>query len=168
MFGPMGARPRPPRAGGATMAVERFPVEAGHVLTFRRALGHEDAERGADTSGDLPVPATFVQASAQFDPGYPLRPRPGERWFGSGADAGFLAPGAGGLHAEQHYEFHQPVRVGMVLSSTERAGRTWEKTGRSGTLHFAELITEYVDETGRPVVTATSGGVRREPAAGEV
>jgi hypothetical protein len=148
------------------MTVERFPVEAGHVLTFRRALGHEDAERGADTSPALPVPATFVQASAQFDPDYILRPKPGERWFGSGADAGFMAPGGGGLHAEQHYEFHQQVRVGMVLSSTVRKGRTWEKVGRSGTLHFSELITEYVDETGAPVVTATSVGVRTEPTAG--
>jgi hydroxyacyl-ACP dehydratase HTD2-like protein with hotdog domain len=77
-----------------------------------------------------------------------------------------MPPGGSGLHAEQHYEFHQPVRVGMVLSASERAGRTWEKTGRSGTLHFSELITEYLDETGTPVVTATSVGVRREPAAG--
>jgi hypothetical protein len=148
------------------MTVERFPVEAGHVLMFRRALGHEDAERGADTSSELPVPATFVQASAQFNPDYVLRPKPGEPWFGSGGDAGFMPPGGSGLHAEQHYEFHQPVRVGMVLSASERAGRTWEKTGRSGTLHFSELITEYLDETGTPVVTATSVGVRREPAAG--
>ena len=57
------------------MTVERFPIEAGHVLTFRRAVGHEDAERGADVSSNLPVPATFVQASAQFDPDYILRPR---------------------------------------------------------------------------------------------
>ena len=61
------------------MAVERFPVEAGHVLTFRRALGHDDAERNADTSPGMPVPVTFVQASAQFDPGYVLRPRPDGR-----------------------------------------------------------------------------------------
>jgi hypothetical protein len=133
-------------------------------LTFRRALGHEDAERGAVVSADLPVPATFVQASAHFDPDYILRPRPGTPWFGSGRDAGFSPAGGGGLHAEQHYEFHQPVRIGMVLSATEREGRTWHKTGRSGTLHFSERITEYVDETGTPVVTATSVGVQQKPA----
>lgn len=149
------------------MAVERFPVEAGHVLTFRRALGHEDAEGGADTSPGLPVPATFVQASAQFDPGYILRPKPDEEWFGSGAGPGFMATGGNGLHAEQHYEFHQPVRIGMVLSSTEREGRTWEKVGRSGTLHFSELIVEYVDENGAPVVTATSVGVRTVAVGGD-
>jgi hypothetical protein len=146
------------------MTVKRFPIEAGHVLTFRRALGHEDAERGADVSDDVPVPATFVQASAHFDPTYILRPRPGTTWFGSGRDAGFSPEGGGGLHAEQHYEFHQPVRIGMVLSATEREGRTWQKTGRSGTLHFSEWITEYVDATGAPVVTATSVGVQQRPA----
>ena len=146
------------------MTVERFPIEAGHVLVFRRAVGHEDAERGADTSNDVPVPATFVQASAHFDPDYILRPRPGTPWFGSGRDAGSVPEGGGGLHAEQHFEFHQPVRVGMVLSATQREGRTWEKTGRSGTLHFSELITDYVDAEGNPVVTATSVGVQQQPA----
>lgn len=150
------------------MGVERFPVEAGHVLTFRRAVGHEDAERGADTSPGLPVPVAFVQAAAQFDPGYLLRPQAGEEWFGSAAGPGFMAAGGNGLHAEQHYEFHQPVRIGMVLSSTERPGRTWKKIGRSGTLHFSETITEYFDEHGAPVVTATQVGVRTVPGgAGE-
>jgi hypothetical protein len=145
------------------MTVERFPIEAGHVLTFRRALGHEDAERGADVSSDMPVPATFVQASAHFDPDYILRPRPSTTWFGSGRDAGSSPEGGGGLHAEQHYEFHQPVRIGMVLSASEREGRTWQKTGRSGTLHFTEWIVEYVDANGVPVVTATSVGVQQKP-----
>jgi hypothetical protein len=148
------------------MTVERFPVEAGHVLTFRRALGHADAERSAQTTPGLPVPATFVQASAQFDPDYILRPQADEAWFGSAAGPGFLASGRSGLHAEQHYEFHQPVRIGMVLASSVREGRTWEKVGRSGTLHFSETITEYVDESGAAVVTATSVGVRTEPSAG--
>ena len=145
------------------MTVERFPIEAGHVLTFRRALGHEDAERGAETAPGLPVPATFIQASAQFDPTYILRPKADQAWFGSGAGPGFMATGGNDLHAEQHYEFHQPVRIGMVLSSTVREGRTWEKVGRSGILHFSELITEYVDESSAPVVTVTSVGVRTEP-----
>ena len=147
------------------MTVERFPIEAGHVLMFRRALGDEAAERGADTAGQQLAPPTFVQASAQFDPEYVLRPGPDRQWWGSGADAGFMPSGGGGLHAEQHYTYHQPVRVGQVLSSTVREGRSWQKAGRSGVLYFVEQITDYVDETGAPVVTATSVGVRREPAA---
>jgi len=34
-------------------------------------------------------------------------------------------------------------------------------------LTFVESITEYVDEQGEPVVTATSVGVRREPATAD-
>ena len=147
------------------MAVERFPVEAGHVLMFRRAVGHDDAESGADATSDVAVPATFIQASAQFDPDYILRPKPQSPWWGSGSDAGYMPEGGGGLHAEQHYEFHRPVRVGDVFSATVREGRKWQKSGRSGVLNFVEQITDYVDESGELVVTATSVGVRREPEA---
>ncbi len=149
------------------MTVERFPVEAGHVLMFRRAVGFEDAERGADTAGQALAPATFVQASAQFDPEYVLRPHPDRTWWGSGGDAGFMPDGGGGLHAEQHYVYHRPVRVGDVLSSSVREGRSWQKSGRSGVLNFVESITEYADEHGELVVTATSVGVRRDPPAGD-
>jgi N-terminal half of MaoC dehydratase len=145
------------------MTVERFPIEAGHVLAFRRALGYEDAERGAETAGETVAPPTFVQASAQFDPDYPLRPVPDRPWWGSGADAGFMPDGGGGLHAEQHYVYHRPVRAGDVLSASVREGRRWQKSGRSGVLNFVETVTEYVDASGTPVVTATSVGVRREP-----
>jgi hypothetical protein len=145
------------------MTVEGFPIEAGHVLMFRRAVGHEAAENGADTASSQVVPATFVQSSAQFDPSYVLRPVAGRTWFGSGADAGFMPEGGGGLHAEQHYVYHRPVRIGDVLSAAVRDGRSWQKSGRSGVLHFSETITEYVDESGASVVTATSVGVRQEP-----
>jgi hypothetical protein len=55
------------------MAAGRFPVEAGHVLAFGRALGLDE---GLPRIGDV-APPTFAIASAQFDPHYPLRPRPG-------------------------------------------------------------------------------------------
>ncbi len=97
------------------MAAGRFPVEAGHVLAFTRALG------GADPADELPAvgdvaPSTFAIAAAQFDPEYPLRPRPGTPWHGSGGDAGLVTEGAGGLHAEQHFTYHRAVRVGDVLA----------------------------------------------------
>jgi uncharacterized protein YgiB involved in biofilm formation len=141
-----------------------FPVEAGHVLLFARAIGDERAEyKGAlaGTSTGMPVPPTFVQASAQFTPDYHLRPQPSQKWFGSGAGSG-IAPDEGGvLHAEQHYEFHKPVVTGMVLTAETRAGRKWTKNGRrGGELAFAEAITEYRDESGDLVVVARSVGVR--------
>jgi hypothetical protein len=143
------------------VAPRRFPVEAGHVLTFMRALGAADPEGELPAGGD-PAPPTFAQASAQFDAGYLLRPRPGVPWHGSGGDAGMVKEGAGGLHAEQHFTYHRPVRVGDVLTCVSRPGGQWEKQGRSGRLRFREQITEFRDEAGELVVTARSVSVQRE------
>jgi N-terminal half of MaoC dehydratase len=141
------------------MTAWRFPVEAGHVLTFARALG--DADAALSETGDA-APPTFAVASAQFDPDYPLRPRPPEPWHGSGGDAGLVREGTGGLHAEQHFVYHRPVRVGDVLSLVTRPGEQWVKQGRSGRLRFREQITEYRDEAGELVVTARNVSVHRD------
>ena len=143
------------------MAAPRFPVEAGHVLMFSRALGAADPAGGALPAVGDPAPPTFAIAAAQFDPGYPLRPRPGDPWPGSGGDAGLITEEAGGLHAEQHFTYHRPIRVGDVLISATRPGETWEKQGRSGRLRFREQITEFRDESGGLVVTARSVSVQR-------
>lgn len=148
------------------MTVERFPVEAGHVLMFRRAVGYPDAEAGADTASVEYAPPTFVQASAQFEVGYRLRPRPPQPWWGSAATAGVMPEGGGGLHAEQSFIYHRPVRVGDVLSATSRPGESWEKSGRSGRLRFLETITEYRAQDGELVVTARMLGVLRGPEEG--
>src|SRR5438552_14820926 len=162
------------------MAIERFPVEASHVLMFARAIGdpnpiYADADvAAASEAGASPAPPTCVTASAQFDPDYPLRPKPGEPWFGSGREATGAKPsggdggggegGGGGtsLHAEQHYEYHRPLVVGDVLHARGRKGETWEKQGRSGTLKFTELITEYLDADDEVVITARTVAVLTE------
>ena len=150
------------------MTVERFPVEAGHILVFARAIGDTNAAYKGALRGDEAVsaPPTFVQASAQFDPEYFLRPQPGQPWFGSGREATGVqraAASSGGLHAEQHFEYHRPLRSGDVLTATVREGGTWEKQGRrGGTLRFIETITEYRDQTGELVITGRGIGVRTE------
>ena len=155
------------------MGIERFPVEAGHILMFARAIGDTNpAYEGALHSGDpVPAPPTFVQSSAQFDPEYFLRPQPGKPWFGSGRNATGATSGGGGggggsgggLHAEQHYTYHRPLRSGDVLTATVRPGETWEKQGRrGGKLVFGEQITEYRDQAGELVITARGVGVRTE------
>ena len=169
------------------MTVERFPIEAGHVVMFARSIGdpnpiYADAEYAAASEvGAIVAPPTFVQASAQFDDDYFLRPKIGQQWFGSGREATGLAPTSGspggdsvggdsgvggavsaGLHAEQHFEYHRPLVVGDVLSATVRAGEQWEKQGRSGKLKFSEMITEYRDADGELVVTARQVGVATE------
>ncbi len=181
------------------MTLERFPIEEGHILMFARAIGDpspaytERASPAAIEHGGVLAPPTFVQAGAQFDPDYSLRPKDGQPWFGSGStpsglpaegSAGSAAesgePGAGaraggsgrgvgsGLHAEQRFEYHQLVRAGDVLSAVTRPGRTWEKQGRrGGTLRFAEAVTEYRNENGDLVVTATAVGVTTERVPGK-
>jgi len=153
------------------VSAERFPVEAGNVLAFARAIGddnpvYRDPEYAAASEvAGLIAPPTFTIASAQWDPDYPLRPKPGQPWYGSGASTGTMPAGGGGLHAEQHFTYHRPVRVGDVLSASTRPGSTWEKTGRSGRLVFNERITEFRDASGDLVVTARSVGVQRQPLA---
>ena len=166
------------------MAVEKFAVEAGHIMMFARAIGdpnpiYADQDYAESTEvGGIIAPPTFVQAGAQFDPDYRLRPKIGEPWMGSGKEATGIPPkepgsaddapvgmGARGLHAEQHYEYHRPMRPGDVLSATVKPGETWEKQSkRAGTLTFSESITEYRDQTGELVVTARSVGVTTEKA----
>jgi N-terminal half of MaoC dehydratase len=164
------------------MTVERFPIEAGHVMMFARSIGdpnpiYSDAEYAAASKvGTMIAPPTFVQASAQFDADYPLRPKAGAAWFGSGrtptlppreprtgSGSGGASSGGTGLHAEQHYTYHRAVRVGDVLTATTRPGERWEKQGkRAGKLVFAETITEFRDHNGELVVTARGVGVRTE------
>jgi acyl dehydratase len=172
------------------VAIKSFPIEASHILMFARAVNdpnpiYSDAEYAAksETGGIIPPP-TFTQSSAQFDPDYFLRPKIGQPWFGSGkepsgairrpaqpAQAGGAGGGearpsgaaAGGLHAEQHFEYHLPVLAGDVLSAETKPGKTWEREGRrGGKLHFSESVTEYRNQRGELVVTARGVGVRTE------
>lgn len=162
-----------------------FPVEAGHILMFARSIGDENPLYGAiggEASDHIVAPPTFVQASAQYTPGYPLRPVIGEPWFGSGKTPSGRKPtygqekqdsgeeekrsegsNAGMLHAEQHYTYHRPLRPGDVLHATVREGEKWERDSqRAGKLFFSDAITEYRDQNGELVVTARAVGVRTE------
>ena len=58
------------------MAKITFPVEAGHIMLFARAIGdynpvYHDAEAAKKTEvGGVIASPTFPQAVAQFDPDY--------------------------------------------------------------------------------------------------
>ena len=160
------------------MAVEKFSVEASHIMMFARAIGdgnpiyYDDEHAKGTEPGGIIAPPTFAQAGAQFDPSYGLRPNiDGDGWFGSGGKPTGAKPrpgsggggGGGGLHAEQRFIYHRHVQPGDVLSATGKPGKTWEKQGRrSGKLVFSESITEYRDQNGQLVVTAIGVGVRTE------
>ena len=167
------------------MTASRFPIEAGHIMAFARAIGdfsavyHDEAAASATEVGGIIAPPTFVQASAQYDEEYALRPRPGVEWFGSGREpsgrtaaastsgAASASGGGTGLHAEQHYEYLRPLRAGEVLTISVRPGTSWEKQGRrGGTLHFSESVTEYRGADGELVVVARAVGVRTSRTVG--
>jgi peroxisomal enoyl-CoA hydratase 2 len=131
----------------------RFPVEATHLLFYARSIGDPFAD---DTDYTCAVaPATFTAAHVQFLPGYPLRPAPGVPWMGSGRDAsGASADGFGaGFHAEQIFEYYQPVRAGMILNVQTKPGPRWTKARRAGGhLAFEETITTLHDDAAGSLV----------------
>ena len=169
------------------MAEYQFPVDASQIMLFARAVGdqnpiyHDAAYAGTTEPGGVIAPPTFVQAAAQYDPNFPLRPRIGEPWFGSGREAtgvkakpktegekGGVGQSSRVLHAEQKYRYYKPIRPGDVLTVTTRAGRRWEKEGRrGGSLKFSEAITEFRNQAGELVVTSTMVGVETGQAVSQ-
>lgn len=118
------------------MATITFPIEATHMLMFARAIGDEnpvynDTDKAKDTEvGGIIAPPTFTAAVAQFNPDG-MRPRPGEKWFGSAKEPTGIEgepPSAGGLNAEQHFEYFRPVRPG------ERPGQARPGSARANAL----------------------------------
>jgi hypothetical protein len=149
-----------------------FPVEASHIMMFARAVGdanpvyHDAAAAKATEAGGIIAPPTFPQAFCQFDPDYFLRPKIGEKWFGSAKGPSGIEgkpASSGGLHAEQHFIYHRNVRPGDVLTVEMKPGKSWEKDSkRAGKLVFRERIAEYRDQTGELVVTAIGVSVTTE------
>ena len=66
-------------------------------------------------------------------------------------------------HAEQHFEYHEPVLAGDVLTAQTRPGKTWEREGRrGGKLHFSESITSQVWPGDTLTARATVEALRHE------
>ena len=159
------------------MSKKSMPIEKGHIMMFARAIGDEnpiyyDEEYAQDKLGGIIAPPTFIQSAAQFNPDYPLRPKIGEPWFGSGKTPTGIekkenkskdSASTNMLHAEQHFEYHQPLKPGDVLTPEVTEGEKWEKESkRAGKLKFSESVTEFRDQNGELVVTAIGVGVQTE------
>ncbi len=150
----------------------KMPIEATHIMMFARSIGdpnpiYQNADSATNTEvGHMIAPPTFPRAVAQFDPDYHLRPKAGEKWFGSGKNPSGLsspATSSGGLHAEQHFEYHRHPKPGDVLTVTTKDGNCWEKESkRAGKLMFAETIQEYHDQNGELVIVSRSVSVKTE------
>ncbi len=109
-----------------------FPVEAGHLLGFCRAIG-------APVPADGAAPLTFAAATDHFDPAYTRRPPLGSGWTDLPVSH---------LHVEQHFDYARAIRAGEQLTARKGPGRVWEKIGRSGRLRFVEERTELRDAAG--------------------
>ena len=162
------------------MAEHDFPVDRSSILLFAAALGEENPiyydesyAKGTPLGGVI-APPTFAIASAHWNPTYFLRgvrkiPAPPPAPAGPKERSGDLEADEGDLrrvlHGEQRFDYHKPLRSGMRLRVASRPGKLWEREGkRGGKLRFSETITEYRDENGELVVTATMVGVLTEKA----
>lgn len=137
------------------MVYQRFPIEEGHALAFARAVGERPPGPGEV------VPPTFTACSVQHDPEHMRGLRP------SGALAAAVEAGGTVLHAEQHFEYLAPVRVGDLLTVVDKPGRSWEKQSKSGDLlAFIEIVKEFSNPVGdvvvrsRTVLVRTDAGLR--------
>ncbi|WP_430397463.1 FAS1-like dehydratase domain-containing protein [Ferrovibrio sp.] len=154
------------------MSEIKFPIEATHIMMFARAIGdsnpvYYDAEAARQSeAGGIIAPPTFATALCHFDPNYALRPKQGEAWFGSAKGPSGIEgkpSTSGGLHGEQHYEYHRHPKAGDVLTATIKPGKEWAKESRrAGKLVFRERITEFRDQEGQLVMTARSVGITTE------
>ena len=74
-----------------------FPVEAGHIHEFKRAVGDYDAPFDPDAA----APPTFMVAADRHDPEYDRRLRSDQPWPP-------VAPETGsGFHAGMVFEYHR-------------------------------------------------------------
>jgi acyl dehydratase len=156
-----------------------FHVDLTSIMLFAACLGetnkmYYDEEYATKTPvGGVISPPTFPTAASHWNPRAGLRgvrripeappePKPAaarraESTGGGGAAGGNLSRL---LHGEQRFAWHKPMRPGMKLSVTTARGKSWTKEGkRGGSMQFSESITEYRDEDGDLVCTATSVGI---------
>jgi acyl dehydratase len=157
-----------------------FYVDRTGILLFASALGetnpiyYDEAHAKTTPLGTVIAPPTFAISSAHWNPDFGLRgirkipapkPRPPAAQASEGGGGGGGGSLARLLHGEQRFEYHRPMHPGMKLRVTTKPGKTWTKEGkRGGSLRFTETVSEYRDEKGELVVTATSVGVLTEKA----
>ncbi len=127
-----------PAAVGTTGEPFVMDIEAGKIREFARAVHSSD-------EGPV-IPPTFLTTAIFWETSDP--------WKAVAMDQ------SRGLHAEQEFVFHgPPPRAGQRLVGTSRVTEVYQKRGRTGTLTFAVMVTEFRDGSGTLVATATLTGV---------
>ncbi len=128
-----------PAHKGKVFAPFSYTVERGKVREFLLAVGEE--ERANYLGDDPALPPTF--------------PTVFTFWGGSNTEGTLKQIGVeiwNVLHAEQEYEYLAPIHVGDTITGQGRVDDIYAKGGRSGQLEFVELVTEYKNQNGLPVL----------------
>jgi len=119
----------------------RVVVEEGKIREFARATRSSNPAYLAEAQPPAVSPVTFL-ASSVFWQGPESSP-----WGQATLNWERI------LHGEQEFTFPgPPPAAGTVLVAQSRIDRIYEKEGkRGGTMTFAEVVTEYRDESGAVV-----------------
>ena len=126
--------------------------------------------------GGIVAPPTFIQASAQFNPDYFLRPKIGQPWFGSGKEPTGVQRPERGPRAEGAVAVASGSTPSSTTSTTDRSGPATSslrptRRARAGSAPGVRVIcsstravTEWHDAEGNLVVTARGVGVQHQPS----
>jgi hypothetical protein len=136
---------------GRVLARFEMVVERGKIREFARATGSTNPAYLEDEQP--PVPPTFLASAAHWQPAGVPKP-----YEALGFDLARV------LHGEQEFRFHgPPVRAGARLTVEIRIESVTEKAGRrGGTMRFARVATDFVDESGRLVAQAFATTIETE------
>ena len=117
-----------------------FPIERGKVREFAQATKTRNPDYLDDP--EAVIPPTWLIASGFWAP--PDLPNPVVA-----LDINLARL----LHGGQEFVFHgPPPKAGDVISTESWIDKVYEKEGkRGGTMRFAEMVTEYKDQTGTVV-----------------
>ncbi|HEC21355.1 MAG TPA: MaoC family dehydratase, partial [Chloroflexi bacterium] len=115
-----------------------YTIERGKLREFLLAIEDNNPAYRVD---DPPLPPTF----------------PTVFMFWGGGDIGGVLRDLGVemknvLHAEQEYEYLAPLHVGDTVTGRTQIADIYSKKGRSGEMQFVELLTEYTNQHGEPVL----------------
>ena len=129
------------------MAKITFPVEAGHIMLFARAVGdtnpvYHDADAAKKSEvGGIIAPPTLLRTFL-YEPKAASEALDVKDWS-------YI------VHGEQELEYFAPVRAGDVLTAQDRIVSITEKESRrAGRLQIAVIETTFHNQRGEKVQVA--------------
>lgn len=127
-----------PSHKGKVYPTYQFTIEQGKVREFLLAIGDDNPVFAVD---DPPLPPTFPAL-------FPF-------WGAGGLEGVLNEIGVqvwNVLHSEQEYEYLAPIHVGDTVTAQPHITDIYTKDARSGKLEFVELVTDYTNQDGIPVL----------------